>query len=103
MKKNIFDILIDIIILLLSILIIYWLIKLILGGSPDLSQVNFALIIAISGILFKMYREIGEIKVEIKHLSIGVKQGFEKVKEDMDSLKNDMALIKKKLKASSKD
>ena len=99
-KIDVFDIIINIIIIILSILVIYWLIKLILGGSPDLSQINFALIILMAGFLIKLYREAGEINVEIKHLSMGVKEGFNKIKEDMNSLKNDTNLIKRKLKIS---
>ena len=83
-KPDIFDIVINIIITVLSILVIYWLIKLLLGGSPDLSQFNFALILIIASLFVKLNREVGEIKV-------GIKYSFEKIKEDMD-------LIKKKLK-----
>ena len=91
MKRNLFDIILDAILLLLAILIIYWLIELIIGGSPDLSQFNSAIIIAIIGFLFKIHREIGETKV-------GMRYSFNHIKEDMDLLKNDMSLIKKKLK-----
>lgn len=97
-KNNIFDIILNIIIILLGILIIYWLIQLIFGGSPGLSEFNFALIIFMGGFLFKIYRETGEIKTEMEHISNGAKEGFKKIKEDMSSLKEDMFLIKKKLK-----
>lgn len=91
MKRNLFDIILDVILLLLSILIIYWAIQLILGGSPDLNQFNSAFIIAIIGLFFKVHREIGEIKA-------GMRYSFSHIKEDINSLKSDMALIKKKLK-----
>ena len=97
-KKNIFDIIINITIILLAILVIYWFIELIFGGSPGLSEFNFAVIILMASFLFKVYREIGEIKVEIKHISAGVKDGFNKIKDNMSSLKDDMSLIKKRLK-----
>jgi len=90
-KKNIIDIIVNIVIILLAILIIYWIIELLVGGSPDLSQVNFSLIIMTAGILFKVYREVGEIKIGMKH-------SFIKIKEDIGLIKNDMDLIKKKLK-----
>jgi len=83
-KKSIFDWIMDIILIALSLLIIVWLIQLIFGGSPGLSEFNFALIILISGFFIKLYREIGEMKVEVKY-------SFER-------LKNDMELIKNKLK-----
>ena len=91
MKRNLLDIIIDIILFLLAILVIYWLIELIIGGSPDLSQINSALIIMVAGFLIRIYREVGEIKVGIRH-------SFNHIKEDMNSLKGDMSLIKKKLK-----
>lgn len=90
-KTNVLNIIINIIIILLAILVVYWLIQLIIGGSPGLSEFNFALIMFIAGILFKIYRETGEIKVETEHISTGVKEGFNKIKEDI-------SLIKKGLK-----
>ena len=51
--KNFFDIIVDIIIIVLSILVIYWFIQLIFGGSPGLSEFNFALIILIIGFFIK--------------------------------------------------
>lgn len=89
--KKLFDKVLSIILIVLAILVVYWLIQLLFGGSPELSEFNFALIILIIGILFKIYREIGEIKIETNHISIGVKEGFNKIKEDM-------SLIKKKFK-----
>lgn len=83
-KKNIFDIILNIIIILLAILVIYWLIQLIFGGSPGIGEFNFALIIIMASLFIKVYREVGEIKIEMKY-------SFNKVKEDM-------SLIKKKLK-----
>ncbi len=90
-KINYFDLILNIIIILLAILVIYWLIQLIFGGSPGLSEFNFAAIILITSFLFKIYREIGELNVETKHISNNTKEGFKRIKEDM-------SLIKKKLK-----
>ncbi len=90
-KISIFDIILNIIIILLTLLIIYWFIKLFFGGSPDLSEFNFALIALLGSFLIKLYREVGEIK-------IGMKYSFIKIKEDISSIKESMNLIKKKLK-----
>jgi len=100
MKKKIdyFGLILNIIIILLAILVIYWFIELIFGGSPGISEFNFALIIIMASFFIKIYREIGEAKIETKYMSKGVKKGFSKIKEDMGSLKEDMSLIKKKLK-----
>jgi len=97
-KLNVFDIVLNIIIILLAILVVYWLIQLIFGGSPGLSEFNFAIIILIGGFFIKIYRESGILNNEIKHLSKGVKVGFDNVRKDMDLFKKDINLIKKKLK-----
>ena len=83
MKKKFFDTILDIIITLLSILVIYWIIELLIGGSPDLSEVNFALILVLATLFVKIHREVGEIKISIKYSFMNIK--------------TDMALIKKKL------
>lgn len=73
-------------------LIIYWLIELIIGGSPTLDEFNFGLIILIAGLLIKMYREVGETRVEIKYISIGVKQGFDKIRRDINLIRNKLKI-----------
>lgn len=90
-KVNYFDLMLKIIIALLAILVIYWFLELIFGGSPELSEFNFALIILVAGLLFKIYREIGEAKIETRYIYNGTKEGFNKIKKDM-------SLIKKELK-----
>ena len=97
-KRKIFDVILDAILILITILIIYWLIELILGGSPDLSQFNSALIVAIIGFIIKTYREIGEIKVGITYSFSNAKEDINSMKTDIKIIKNDMTLIKKKLK-----
>ena len=67
------------ILILLAILVIYWFIQLIFGGSPGLSEFNFALIILMGGLLVKIYREVGEIKVGMKHNFAGIKNSFNKI------------------------
>jgi len=61
-KTSVFDIILNIVIILLAILVIYWFIKLIFGGSPGLDEFNFAIIILLGSFLIKLYREVGEIK-----------------------------------------
>lgn len=84
MTHSTFDIFLNIILILLSALILYWFMQLLLGGSPGLSEFSVALIILLSGFFVRMYREVGEIKV-------GLKYSFGKMREDME-------LVKKKLK-----
>ncbi len=87
MKKrtNVFDIILNIIIILLGILIIYWFIQLIFGGSPSLSTFNSTLIIFLASFLIKVYREIGEIKT-------GLKYSFDNIKKDLDLIKNKLKI-----------
>jgi len=91
MKKNFIDTILKVILILVAILIMYWFFQLLFGGSPTLSQFNFALIVMIAGILLKVYREIGEMKVEAKYNFKEIKTSFIKIKEDID-------LVKKRLK-----
>jgi len=90
-KTDVWDIILNIILTLLAILVIYWLIKLLLGGSPGLSEFNFSLIILITGFLIKIYRETGEVKTGMRH-------SFIKIRDDMNLIRNDINLIKNKLK-----
>ena len=90
-KKTIFDIFLDIILILLSLLIIYWLIELIIGGSPTLSEFSFGLILILATLFIKLNREVGEIKV-------GIKYSFNKIREDINRANNNIELIKNKLK-----
>jgi len=79
-QRDVFDILWKIITIILLILIFYWIFQLFFGGSPTLSQFNFALIIMTMGLLIKIYREVGEIKIDIMH-------SFNKLKEDIIFIK----------------
>ena len=97
-KKNLFDVILNIVVIILSILVVYWLLQLLFGGSPSLSEFNFSLIILVISFLFKIYREMGEMKTETKYMSKGVKEGFKNIKEDINYIKGNMDLVKKKLK-----
>jgi len=99
MAKDVADVILKIIIVVAFVIVVYWGVELLFGGSPDLSQFNAMLIVLLGGLLMKLYREMGEVKVEIKYLSNGVKEGFERVRGDMGELKEDMGLIKKTLGA----
>lgn len=90
-KRNIIDIIVNVIIIVAFVIAVYWFFQLLFGGSPDLSEFNSLLILMLAGILFNLYREIGEIKV-------GVKYSFEKIRGDISLIKSDMGLIKKRLK-----
>ena len=90
-KTDIWDIIVNTIIIVAFVIAVYWFFQLLFGGSPDLSEFNSLLIIMIVGVLFNLYREIGEIKV-------GMKYSFEKIRDDISLIKEDVGLIKKKLK-----
>ena len=102
---DIIDVIMKIIFFVSVVVIIVWSIQLLLGGSPTINQFNSMLIIMIITILFgfmrfmfNLNREVGEIKVSMKHNFFSVKESFIKVKDDMNLIKGDLNLIKKKLK-----
>lgn len=88
---DVIDIIMKIIFVISFIIIVIWSVQILLGGGPNISQFNSMLIVMIVTILFgvmklmyNLNREVGEIKISMKH-------SFDRVKEDME-------LIKKKLK-----
>jgi hypothetical protein len=94
MKQDIIDLAMKIIFIIISIILIYWMIQILLGGSSTLSQMNTSIIVGIVAIIFTMMihlskqnREIGEIKTDIKH-------NFERVKEDMNRIENKIDNLK---------
>jgi len=91
-KINYLDLILKIVLGLVGILVIVWAIQLIFGGSPSLSEFNFAIAILLVTFLFKIYREIGEIKTDINHNFFGVKKGFKDTKEDILLIKNKMKI-----------
>jgi len=91
MRKNILDIIVNVILILAFILAVYWFIQLIFGGSPELSEFNSLLIVMMMGVLFNIYREKGNFNREFGEFKIKTINGFERMKDDID-------LIKKKLK-----
>jgi hypothetical protein len=86
MKKRVdyFDLILKAIIVLATILILYWFFQLLFGGSPTHSQFNSILIVMIIGVLFKVYREIGEMKIGIKHSFINMKRDIDLIKSKFD-------------------
>jgi len=95
--SDIIDIIVKIIVVITAIIAIYWAIQLLFGGSPTLNQFNSILVVMMIGILFNVVykisnlnREIGEIKISMKHLSIGVKESFINIKKDIEFIKNKM-------------
>ena len=75
----------DIILIILFLVAVGMAIWYIFGDSPTFEQINLSLIAVVVGILFKIYREVGEIKMAIKH-------SFANVSKDINSIKNKMKL-----------
>lgn len=76
--------------IILAVLIIMILTR-IFGGSATDVQIYIAIttgMLTIMSYIVKMNREIGEIKIEMKHISSGIKQGFIKIREDINKLQN---------------
>ncbi len=92
---DVIDITARIILVITAIAVAYLSLRFVFGNSPDLSQINSMFITMIITALFTLTitfmktfshinREIGEIKIDMKH-------SFDRVREDME-------LIKKRLK-----
>ena len=97
MKRKIdyFDLILKIIIILLGILVIYWFIQLIFGGSPLLTQFNNSLILILIGLIVHLYYKIGKYS----YFTENIFPKFERnVENSFDKIRGDMSLIKKKLK-----
>lgn len=89
------DIIARIILVITAIAVVYLSLKFIFGNSPDLNQINSMFITMIITALFTLtitfMKTLSHINREVGEIKIGMKHSFDKVKEDID-------LIKKKLK-----
>lgn len=96
--KNIdyFDLVLKIIITLLAILVIYWAIQLIFGGSPTLTQFNNSLILILIGLIVHLYYRFGSFDYFINgtfpRIEKNIEQSFDKMKEDIISIKNKLKI-----------
>ena len=94
-KTDYFDLILKIIIVLLTILIVYWFFQLMFGGSPSLTQFNNGLILILVGLVVQLYYKFGKFSQFME----GVFPRFENnVENSFNRMKEDMGLIKKKLK-----
>mgnify|MGYP007077538691 CR=1 FL=1 len=82
--NKLINLLVNVIVIVSAIIIIYWAIELLFGGSPTLTEFNFLLIVMVMGILFKLYRELGEIKVGIKHSVTNIRSDINLIKSKMN-------------------
>ncbi len=81
----------DIIALIFFLLAIYLILTIIFGHSATPIEVTVTLFGGLAFLVYRINREVGEVKISIKY-------GFKKIKEDMDIIKGNMDLIKRKLK-----
>ena len=109
MKSSLIDTLMKILFIIVSILLVYWMLQVLLGRSPELSQINAALIVSFISVMFffmsslsNLNREIGELKVDMRHGFDRVKEEFGRghedfigVREDIKSIKDDISKIGK--------
>ena len=90
------------ILIVLFIIIIIWSIQIFLGGSPTLSQINSMFIGMVITVLFTLtitfMKTFSSINREIGEIKMGMKHGFNNVKNDINLMKEDLKLIKNKLK-----
>ncbi len=95
---DVIDIIVKIIFFISVIVIIVWSIQLLLGGSPTVTQFNSMFIVLIVTLLFGLMKFMFSLNREIGEIKVGMKHSFNKVKNDMDLIKEDLNLIKGKLK-----
>lgn len=108
-KMDYFDLVLKTIIILGTVLVVYWFIQLMFGGSPGISDYNMGLILVLIGLVVHLYFKFGKsnqfIEGTFPRFEKNVESSFGRMKENMDGLKGsldglkkDMGLIKNKLK-----
>lgn len=104
MKKKIdyFDLFLKILMVLATILVVYWFIQILFGGSPTTDQFIIGIILIIVSLVIHLNYKSGIFNQFIEgtfpRFEKDIELSFNKVKEDMNELKQDLNLIKKKLK-----
>ena len=96
-KIDYIDLILKILIVLGTLLIIYWFIQIMLGGSPTIEQFIIGLISVIITLIVHLYYNVGKFNQFIN----GTFPRFEKnIEISFNKIKEDIELIKKKLKIS---
>ena len=101
-KTNFVDIILKILIILGAILVIYWFIQIMFGGSPTIEQFIIGLILAVMTLVVHLYYNAGKFNQftegTFPRFEKNIESSFNKTKEEMNVIKEDLNLIKKKLK-----
>lgn len=84
---DVIDIIARTILVITTIAVAYLSFRFIFGNSPDLSQINAVFIVMIFGILVTMFKMMYSLNREIGEIKIGMKHSFDNVKEDMNLIK----------------
>ena len=71
----------DIALILLFLLLVYLILTRVFGHSATPIEITLTVFTVLGGLLYKLNREVGEIK-------IGVSNGFQNVAKDMNEIKN---------------
>jgi len=103
MKKiDVVDIILKVLMILAAILVVYWFIQLMLGGSPTIEQFVIGLILALATLVIHLYYNVGRFNQFVEgtfpRFEKSVELSFLKIKEETNLIKNDLMQIKKKLK-----
>jgi hypothetical protein len=61
------DILLNVFLVGMGILLIYWSIELLFGGSPTLQDFHIAITVIVLGFIYKLNREVGEMRIRMKY------------------------------------
>ncbi len=103
MKKKIdyFDLFLKILMVLATILVVYWFIQILFGGSPTTDQFIIGIILIIVSLVIHLNYKSGIFNQFINgtfpRFEKNVEQSFNRIKEDISSLKSDTSLLKQDL------
>jgi|TARA_Y100000310_G_C19985164_1_gene491592 hypothetical protein len=78
------DIILNLFLIGMGILLIYWSIELLFGGSPTLQDFHIAITIIVLGFVYKLNREVGEIRIRMKYEFRLVHQEIAQIHKKLD-------------------
>ena len=108
MKREIdyIDLIIKVFLILATILVVYWFIQIMFGGSPTTEQFIIGIILVLIGLIVQLYYASGKFNQFVNgtfpRFEKNIESSFNRAKEDMNSLKENMSAIKSDIKLIKK-
>lgn len=102
MKYDYLPLILKCVVVILAVLLLYWGIQLLLGGSPTLEQYLAAFTAALIALVVQLYYRTGKltgfVEETFPRFERIVETSFSKMRQDIISIKSDVASINRKLK-----